>query len=949
MLGKRNKKKSQIKRIGLYSFLLVTVLLATAFAVENDEGFSGINPDRAMQASQQLTQLQSEYPALRAYKTGSMVTRLYGTAFETGVSPSAVAEKFLMTRAGLFGIEPENLIPGRPTNPDQTSQQVMYNKETDSYKFTLLYYHQVLDGVPVYNAELRLLVRNEVNYPLVLAASSLHDLNNFTADKSAVVGPSAGAENAARADEPGLTDFSVQKTMIWAGTPEVTMTPTIAVVFEGESDFPERFKFIVDPVSGEIIHKDNLIIFEDVVGSVSGMATPGPKAMQCETEIATPFPHAYVYALGGSSTYADDKGEFVLPNSGTADVTIVAPVRGQYFSVFNHTGTDYIDTLVVSPPGPADFLMNELNYIEQVRAQMNGYVNANEVRDWTLTYNPTYPTVYTQTGFPVYVNRTDGYCPGNAWYDGSSINFCLAGDGYGNTAFASVSQHEYGHHLVGMAGSGQGQYGEGMSDCVAMLIADDPGLGYGFYESQCNTPLRNADNTYQYPCTGEIHDCGQLISGCVWDTRNELLITEPDNYLAILSNLTVNSILLHTGTEITPQITIDFLTLDDDDANIDNGTPHYDEINAGFSAHNMPAPELVPLAFDYPLSVPDVLAPLEETTLEVNISGQGSGEPVSGSGKLYYSVDGGAYTEVAMTENTTNNYEAVIPAMECYGIVTFYFSGEADGIGTFYNPDPSTPFQAIVATELIPGFSDDFNSNNGWTVSGSVSDGPWERGVPVGGGDRGDPPTDYDGSGYCYLTDNVDDNSDVDDGTTILTSPMIDLTDVGNAKISYARWYSNNAGDDPYNDIFEVYITDNDGTTWIPVEVVGPVDDASGGWIEHSFFITEFISPTNTVKIRFDASDLGSGSVVEAGLDAFAITTYNCVEPIQYICGDADNNELGPNVADLTFLVDYIFKSGEAPTYLEACDVDGVAEITVADLVFLVDYIFKSGPAPECE
>ncbi|HQP30372.1 MAG TPA: hypothetical protein PLB81_03525, partial [Deltaproteobacteria bacterium] len=65
------------------------------------------------------------------------------------------------------------------------------------------------------------------------------------------------------------------------------------------------------------------------------------------------------------------------------------------------------------------------------------YVEAMQVRDFILSYDPNYPTIATQTNFPVYVNRSDGYCPGNAWYDGSSINFCVGNASYGNTSFGA--------------------------------------------------------------------------------------------------------------------------------------------------------------------------------------------------------------------------------------------------------------------------------------------------------------------------------------------------------------------------------------------------------------------------------------------------------------------------------------------------------------------------------
>ncbi len=948
----QERRQSRLLTIG-FQLMVLTLLFVCAprmIAASDNEGYSGISIQRARQAAQSLANIQSVYPALRAHKTGPQITRLYGTTFGGGSSPVAAAEEFRLTHANLFGVTSDNLLPGHTGNRNLTVQPLMYDRGTGAYKFSLVYYTQVLDGIDVYGSELRLLVRNEPGYPLVLAVSSLRDLNNFAADQSRVGTHSAIAEQAARANETGLTAFTEQETVIWAGVDGTPADPRTAVKFEGSSDFPEQFLFIVDPVTGEILHKRNLVIFEDVVGSVSGMATEGPKEMSCAPEVITPFPFAYVAIQGGPSTYADENGNFTIPYSGTLPVSVISPVRGQYFRVFDYLGGEVTETLTVTPPGPANFVHNNLNAYEVVRAQMNGYVNANEVRDWALTYNPTYPVIYNQTNFPVWVNRTDGYCPGNAWYDGSSINFCLSGSGYGNTAFASVSQHEYGHHLIASGGSGQGQYGEGMSDCISMLIADDPGLGYGFFAGQCDNPLRSADNNYQYPCVGGIHDCGQLLSGAVWSTRNELIVTEPGNYLEILSNLTLNSILLHLGTEITPQITIDFLTLDDDDGNIDNGTPHYNEINAGFGAHNMGAPEIVPLVFDFPTGVPTMLAPLADTTFEVVVSGQNGGIPIPGSGRLLYAIDDGAMTEVAMTEITDNYYEATLPEMNCFSTVSFYVSADAEGMGTFYNVDTTLPHRALVATESAIAVTDDFETDNGWTVSGNASDGQWNRGVPVGGGDRGDPPTDFDGSGRCYLTDNVDGNSDVDGGTTILTSPAFDLSAAGNARIEYARWYSNHAGDDPYNDVFAVYVSNDNGSSWTLVETVGPVQQAAGGWYEHAFYLTQFVAPSAEVKVRFDASDLGSGSVVEAAIDAFEITTFDCIEPPTYVCGDIDGDESDPNVADLTYLVDYFFKSGPPPPVLDAANVDGVdSEINVTDISTMVDYLFRSGPPLVCQ
>jgi hypothetical protein len=83
-----------------------------------------------------------------------------------------------------------------------------------------------------------------------------------------------------------------------------------------------------------------------------------------------------------------------------------------------------------------------------------------------------------------------------------------------------------------------------------------------------------------------------------------------------------------------------------------------------------------------------------------------------------------------------------------------------------------------------------------------------------------------------------------------------------------------------------------------------------------------------------------------AGL--FSDTMYAVNEgEVFYLCGDIDNSG-GVDVADLTYLVDYLFRGGPAPAVPEAADVDGSGGIDVADLTYLVDYLFRGGPEPVC-
>jgi hypothetical protein len=66
-----------------------------------------------------------------------------------------------------------------------------------------------------------------------------------------------------------------------------------------------------------------------------------------------------------------------------------------------------------------------------------------------------------------------------------------------------------------------------------------------------------------------------------------------------------------------------------------------------------------------------------------------------------------------------------------------------------------------------------------------------------------------------------------------------------------------------------------------------------------------------------------------------------------YICGDA-NGDGQANVADAVFLINYVFKSGPAPSPMESGDANCDGAVNVGDAVYEINYIFKGGPDPCC-
>ena len=286
-----------------------------------------------------------------------------------------------------------------------------------------------------------------------------------------------------------------------------------------------------------------------------------------------------------------------------------------------------------------------------------------------------------------------------------------------------------------------------------------------------------------------------------------------------------------------------------------------------------------PISIDILDPLPELINPVGGAHFQVQVS-DFDGTAAAGSGVLHVDT-GNGFVAYPMTEVSTGIYDAVFPAIECGTELQYYVSALGTDGTEMCVPStaPVIAYNAFSASSITTLFAEDFETDSGWTVSGDALDGQWERAVPAGGGDRADPPTDGDGSGNCFVTDNEDGNSDVDDGSTILTSATIDGSISGSqeALISYYRWYNNSGGGNPAQDIMTVEISNDDGATWSDLETVGPTgNDVSGGWIKKMFSISDFLPATTQMKLRFTVSDLGGGSVVEAGVDGVQIQVVDC-------------------------------------------------------------------------
>ncbi len=404
------------------------------------------------------------------------------------------------------------------------------------------------------------------------------------------------------------------------------------------------------------------------------------------------------------------------------------------------------------------------------------------------------------------VNLTDSAC--NAYSNQTDIFFYAKGASNGlsceNTGrIQDVTMHETGHsfHAHNLTtGQTDGSLGEGISDYFAIDITEDPKMGRGFFSNNLDEPIRDADTTPEatWPDNSpDIHIVGIIIAGALWDARK--------NYKASLGAAGVDLLdkafadALARAVDI-PSMYPELLASDDDDGNINNGTPHKCLIDDAFARHN--------IAGGGAQTGPQVANPiLNGMHLKLPVSGGSSACP--GQAVTSAKVEWKVRSNAAMNGNlnltqTANGWEGDLPAPADSIVLNYKVKVTfADNSTATFPDNAADPFYETYIGQVDTIYCMNFESDPlaaGWThslVSGMAGPGAddWQWGTPTGASGSGDPNVAANGSKAIGNDLGISENGQNFNGqyqadkVNQLLSPSIDLMGhTTNVRLQYHRW-----------------------------------------------------------------------------------------------------------------------------------------------------------------
>ncbi|MCY3003636.1 MAG: PepSY domain-containing protein [Planctomycetota bacterium] len=829
---------------------------------------------------------------------------LYGSALPSEFRPSSDEQWFVAARqalaqtAELHGIEPQTLV-------EQRTVFLPLGMVGSTDKQTVRF-RQVVNGVPVDGGAVNVLF-DQSGRLLSVQTRALPNLAGFATVAS--LSPEAGVERALKAFS---ADFGVRGSVV--SGPELVIAqltleehrePRLAykidVQWHMDGVAPEGGLYFVDAHTGAILRRDASIHYFDVGGTVFTKATPGlapDRPSNAPTNQVARY--ALVQSPAGNVT-TDANGNFNFPGA-TGPLNCTFTFVGTFNDVTNQAGVPYSTVLPLT--GTGNTVVLNPSPSEHVTAQSNAFVQNNAIRDWIRSVNPT-----DSTADFINVSNCNIASSCNAYYNGSSTNYFIDSGGCPNTCYSTVIAHETGHWLNDRYGTGNGfdGMGEGNADIFAEYLYDTNIVAQDFFG--LGSPIRDGLNTRTFcgdccgPCYGGLHNDGEVWMGAAWKLRRNL-----NNTLgnaagdAVANNLFLDWMNAYNQTEIKSVIEAQWLTLDDNDGNISNGTPHYFDIDAGFVEQGFPGVPFVPIQFTALTQVADTTSVSGPYVVQASVSSVLSGGSIASVALNYRVGYSGAFTQLAMSPVGGNTWSVALPGVAS-GQKVFYYARATDTAANAQSFPPSGAgdplFFCVGNVQSL--VCDSFENAGQWDAGlGGSFAGRWERGDPLGtisGTTQAQPEFDFTPgtATKCYFTGQGTnptnpEEADVDGGPYLLTSPPVAIA-FGNAEVRYAYWFYNDDGDDQL-----LVQASSDGTNWTTVKTHS---SSSSSWREARADVGSFMPVGATLYVRFSVKDAPNNSLTEAAIDDVCITTLapnGCAQPLIHCASKIDSSFCVPRI-----------------------------------------------------
>lgn len=632
------------------------------------------------------------------------------------------------------------------------------------------------------------------------------------------------------------------------------------LTLEGTAEEWGKWTLFIDARSGVKLHSQDEIMRMDYLGSVAGRVVTGPCADGPLEEV--PFPYLKVKIQEVGETRTDISGNWVVPNSDSVTRNCTTELDGTYARIFDIKGRNINFSGSATPGVFLPILLNQ-DSLEWTTALANAYYHTTQVHDWYKNI-----TGHTEMDFQaiVVVNDASGHC--NSFFDGTKINLYRSGNGCVNTAFSSVIYHEYGHWIDRIFGTVfyNDGFNEGMSDMLSAFILGDPRIACGLYGP--GTELRNCDNDKEWPgweCS-TLHERGMIWSGYAWHARKNLIAMLGYPAGTAVAGYSFIHLFKRDPSSQPDGVNETFL-LDDDDGDLNNGSPHFWELRDAADRHNLPRPSdpetpITILHSGLP-DTPDAANPYPVVA-----------QIFSGAGKIYpqalcYSTGGNYHTLIMIPTGNPNEYMACIPPQPFFTTVTYYIDA-MDKAGNRERLPKESPRYAtfsfivgIVEDLLV----DDMESGEGGWVHGATSGvDDWMLGTPNPMGQSlYDPARAHSGenvwgnnlSGAGLYSNN---------SSSYLESPAVDCTGKRGVHLRFYRWLTIEE-----NDRAKIFV--NDACIWENPQD-SPLRDNQ--WILQEFDISGLADNNPSVTIRFDLTT-DNNLVIMGGwnIDDFRIFTLN--------------------------------------------------------------------------